>query len=301
MCWTRVAFFGRALSALLLVGLGVHGGVASAQPGQNNLNFNFNNTTGLKGEWTPSTTGSTPGWRFNTDPSNKGGGWQAFTGTSTGTSAAYLTSPCMILDNQDQQWLNVQVFHEFAFPVPNVLGQIQFRSGSNGIFGAWRGLPDSAFVDQNGNQVSQNEYLPQTSPPASLVTPLGPLINMEGAEMVMAFSGTSPNFTGSGAHELTEFTLFYSAFNLQKGDEFELRFVMANDQAMNDPDALAWEVNKVLFDGVKLCVVPEPASLALAAAGGLGCFVAFRRRAPGRNDRSANGASAPGDPPDNRG
>jgi len=247
-----------------------------------NVTYNFNQDNGTEVGWFTSVDGTAPLWGWNLDQSSTGGGWQAFSGTNSANSASYLTSPCFVINtNTSQQYVNFVVQHRYNFPVidgtANQLGQIQYRLDTTGTgWGDWSGIPTQYFVKPNGNP-NPGSYLPNYGPPL-----FSPLIDSSGTMAVQAWSDTTLGFA-SGNHQPSEFTLQFTDFGLQNGDEIQFRFAMATDLALTGThNTLVWEVNKVQIDGVYEC--PEPGTLALAGIGGVGCLLIARRRrrrAPG--------------------
>lgn len=289
----RLCQFGVPLALALSAGATV---VPIAARADANIQFNFNQPNGKQQGWfpvpDPTVTGSiTPFWDWNLGPSGTGGGWQVYTGTNAALSAASLVSPCLVLgNNKNSDWVSVEITHRFNFPtVPilpsgssaNLLGQVQYRVASGGTtpWGSWLGVPNAYFVDENLNPVSGN-VLPSYPPPL-----FGPLIESgtvivsatSVVDPVNAWAGTTLDFA-SGFESKSVFTLPYATFSLALDDEIQFRFVVATDQSVSGTTELAWEINSVQVKGAKLCVVPEPAALALAGIGGLGCVFLVRRR-----------------------
>jgi hypothetical protein len=261
----------------VLLALGFAGGTAlSPAPtwASNNITYNFNEDNGTEVGWFTDTTGTAPLWDWNTGPSVIGGGWQAFSGTNSANSASYLTSPCFVIDHNND-WVNFKVDHRFNFPLSgttaNQLGQVQYRVDTGSGWGAWSGIPTEFFVKPNGNP-EPNAVLPDYGPPL-----FPPLVETSGTLPVQAWSGTSLNFA-TGFHEPSEFTLFFDDFSLQNGYDIQFRFAMATNAAVSGTDTIVWEVNKVQIEGVVPCLIPEPAALTLAGIGGLGCLLVARRR-----------------------
>lgn len=255
----------------------------------NTQTYNFNNTNGNNGGWLQSVTGSvSQGWDWNLVSTGTGkGGWQAFIEYNAANSGVYLTSPCLeIQSNKDVQ---VDISHRFDFPVsgsnvlPNALGQIQFRvdpTGSGTAWGPWQGIPTQYF---SGTAPPAN-YPPNYGPNDPGESLFGPLISSattsNGAEPVQAWSGQTLGFA-SGDHQPSQFLLDFTTFGLANGYDLQLRFVMSTSVLNDTSRTLNWEVNSVQIKGATECVVPEPGSLALAAAGlvaGLGWHARRRDR-----------------------
>ncbi len=255
--------------------------------------FNFNENNGNQGGWTASATGTvSQPWFWNLKSSNKGGGWQAFIETNSANSGSYLTSPCLVIDSNKTN-VEIDISHRFDFPLsgtstPNALGQVQFRvdtTGSGTAWGPWRGIPTQYF---SGTAPPAN-YPPNYGPPGeSLFSPLiTSATTSSGLEDVQAWSGPTLNFN-TGDHQPSAFTLDFSTFGLANGYELQLRFLMATSVDNNVTKTLNWEVNSVQIKGATLCVIPEPAGIALAATGlatGLGWYA--RRRSRVRRPRAA--------------
>jgi len=249
----------------------------------NNITYNFNQPNGRELGWfgIPDASGTvTPYWDWNLGSSGSGGGFQAFTGSDPQLSSAFLLGPCLVLDN-NKDWVNVKVTHRYDFPLSlsgtaNQLGQVQFRIDSGAGWGAWRGVPSAYFVTFTGSAVPDN-YVPNYGPPTRPL--FGPLIDSSTTPPapVLAWSGSTPAFAG-GAHETSEFTLFYGDFGLASLNEIQFRFAMATNEPTSGTNRLVWEVNSIQIEGVVPCVVPEPGGLALAGIGAIGCLVIVGRR-----------------------
>lgn len=275
--------FAAAFTATLILGAG---DVRAA-----NLNFNFNaDSEGWTFGTIPPVSGTTPSWQWYKGPSSNDGGLQALLVASGSGAGAFALSPCLeiLQESQTQRYIDVDFSHYTLFP-QNILGQVQFQIDNSGT---WQGIPTSAWKTVN--------HVPPTEPNV-----FPPLLTSPGAppNVWLAFSGTNDAgnnptaATGSGPHVLSAFRLNWDDYGLSNGSEIEFRFLIGVNQeyATQSPVPILWEINSLEIDGAKLCVVPEPGSLALVGCA-LACGACFaRRRAvtprpiPSRSDGSARG------------
>ncbi|MFM9024575.1 MAG: PEP-CTERM sorting domain-containing protein [Planctomycetaceae bacterium] len=290
----------RLLRTGTMLALVIVGGAAVAPlsaRAANVLTYNFNTPNGKNYPWLPDPDPDVPGtstpyWNWTLGPSDSYGGWQAISGTNAALSAAILTSPCLVLDNNKPQ-VSFEVTHRYNFPVlsgtANQLGQVQFRVDSGTGWSGWRGVPNAFFKDANNVDPPDN-YKPNYGPPTQPL--FGSLIDSSTtpAGTVLAWSGSTPAFD-TGAHESSVLTLTYADFGLSQYDEIQFRFVMATNLATTGTNGVVWEINSVALDGVYEC--PEPETLALAGIGGLGCLLFVgRRRRRSRAPRRTLGSTA---------
>lgn len=257
-------------------------GVCAIAPARadSNVTYNFNSDNGIQNGWSAlDVDGAAPAWSWIQGSSSVFGGWHAMTGSNAANSAAYLTSPCFVLNANNQNELLFRVNHRFDFPLTgttaNQVGQIQYRADTTGSgWGPWSGIPTTFFTT--------GTYAPDYGPP--LFPPLIVSATITTGTMpVQAWAGTTDRFS-EGIHHRTDFTLPLNVFGLANGNEIQFRFAMATDTAVSGSAlTIVWELNKVEVFGVYEC--PEPETLALAAVGGLGCLVFVGRRQ--RRSRSA--------------
>lgn len=250
-----------------------------------NENFPFNSSA--EG-WTfgtilPASGTNTPAWDWYPAPSSSAGGLQARLVASGSAAGAWAMSPCLeVVQNSQQEYIHVDFEHFTAFPT-GILGQVQFRIDLTGTgWGDWQGIPIADWITSN--------HLP---PAEATVFP--PLLTSQASppNLWWAFSGTNNAATnqdaaapGSGPHVRSAFDLPWAPYGLANGAEIQFRFLVGVDGTVpTQPETILWEVNQVQIDGVRVCVVPEPETLALAAVGGLGCLVFVGRRQ--RRSRSA--------------
>jgi hypothetical protein len=248
-----------------------------------NVNFNFNaSPEGWTFGTIPPVSGTaTPAWGWFGAPSSSDGGLEALLVGSGSGAGAWAMSPCLeILQNSQQPYIHVDFSHYTQFP-PGILGQVQVQTFVSGSWGSWQGIPTAAWKVTN-----------HVAPTEANVFP--PLATSPGAPPNdwLAFSGTNTAgnhptaSTGSGPHVLSAFTLQWADYGLANGSEVRFRFLVGVDDefAPQLTESVLWEVNEVTIDGARVCVIPEPGSLALAG-GALVCGVVGlrgrrRRRGP---------------------
>lgn len=260
-----------------------------------NLNFNFN---GSNEGWTfgtiPPVSGTaTPFWDWYGPPSKSDGAIEARTASSgSAVIGAWAMSPCLeiLQQSESQRYIHVDFSHFTQLP-QGAFGQVQFRiSGSTGFVNNWQGIPTPAWS-------TSNHVVPATG--TNGLSPAPPLVNSPGfpPNLWLAFSGTinatnnsQAQASGSGPHVLSAFTLQWDDYGLANGSEVQFRFMVAVDETYQPPtpDQVLWEVNLVTIDGARLCVVPEPTALAVAAAG-LACVGGVLARGRTRHRRRSSG------------
>lgn len=219
----------------------------------------------------------TPVWEWYKAPSSADGGLQALLVASGLGAGAWAMSPCLesLQESQSQRYIHVDFSHYTQFPQA-ILGQMQFRIDATGTsgFGGWQGVATPAWDVVNHVVPTEANVFP-------------PLVASPGAppNLWLAFSGTNDAAnnptaaTGSGPHVLSAFTLNWDDFGLANGSEIQFRFLVGVNAELptQSPAPILWEVNNFQIDGAKLCVVPEPGSLALVGCA-LACGVCFARR-----------------------
>lgn len=266
-----------ALVAVVAASLVLSGGVSHAA---GNLVFNFNSDAA---GWTfgtiPSSGTATPTsafWQWVPPPTVSGGGLQGLLGSGSSVSGAFALSPCLQLfqPSQGQNYTSFDFSAYTAFP-EGVLGQMQFAVVTGSTVGPWRGIRGIDWT------VDNNHISPTQSDLTGFVPPL--VESASGTSNIwLAFSGTS---AGAPTHIQSAFTMQWADYALVEGDMIQFRFMVGVSGSVPSPSpaTVVWEVNDFKMDGVILCAVPEPSTLALAGvavACSLGGLARRRRRPP---------------------
>jgi hypothetical protein len=223
----------------------------SARPAAaTNLNFNFNN--GTEG-WTVDPASSNPSWVYNGGPSSSGGGWQGFVSSLEPGGVAYLLSPCLEIDqNNNQLFVHADLSHSYDFPV-SMQGQVQYRYSLGGVWQeGWHVIKNQSAEAVKDGWLTDNEHDAPDAPAQS------PLIVLDGA---LAFSGKSDHLA-TGGNGNSAFDLLWAdvAAGFGNGDEIMFRFALGTltESSAGELSAKIWEINSMEFDGVRLCQpVPE--------------------------------------------
>lgn len=244
-----------------------------------NVQFNFNSDAD---GWTfgtiPATGSQTPWWEWHKAPSSTDGGLQAKMSLSDAGVGAWAMSPCLELDqNNNQPYIHVDISHLWDMP-EGVLGQVQFQVDTGSGFGTdWLGIPTAAWDASSGHH-----------PPTEAVV-FAPLLSSSGSPNDwLAFEGTSAG-AGSGSHLTSSFTLQWGDYGLAQGDDIRFRLLVGTNKPFReDPAALLWEMNIFQVEGAKVCAVPEPGSLAMAGAAAACGIGGIARRRLARPSRAAN-------------
>lgn len=236
-----------------------------------NVEFNFNSK--LEG-WTfggdDSPTAPSLYWEWQKQSSNTEGAIHAWLGPNVPLSqaVAWAESPCLEIEQEadKQHQVHVDFSHWTDFP-DNVSGQVQFdfKRATDATWFGWQGVPLADWDPTSGHHMP----VVPTLPPLDTTAP--------------SFQGISSPFQ---KHITSAFDIKWADFapNLQNGDEIRFRFLVGVTAAFPqgvtsiDPRKV-WEVNDMTIDGVKVCAVPEPGSLAMTAAAAVsGLVIAGRRR-----------------------
>lgn len=98
-----------------------------------------------------------------------------------------------------------------------------------------------------------------------------PLLSTAGSNAYLAFSGTNDaSGNPKGPHVLSAFDIQWADTGLSNGAEIQFRLLAGvNEDFPTQEPAILWEIDGFQVDGVRLCAVPEPGTVALA-----GCAVA---------------------------
>lgn len=239
-------------------------GVLTAAPAQANVLYEFNQD---QDGWTST---STPSWTWSQFSTNEGS-WKSLCDNTAFVS--YLYSPCLQVDDPSHpspDSIDVDFQHRFRFqdnPATAPLwgaGQVQFMLNNSGT---WQGVTTWS---NDGT-----ELWPTLSPPPSELVP--PLLSPGGI-----FAGTSPKYANTGAGGVFDKSSFQIS-GLSLGDMVQFRFVSVTTGTSCptpiDPRGVnpLWDLDTFQVKGVVPCV-PEPSSIALAAAGALLAGINLGRR-----------------------
>ena len=258
----RIVF--HATAALILV-------MAAGPDARANVQFNFNSDAEgwTFGTMPPVSGTNAPFWQWASGPSSSDGALQAFLTASGSGAGAWAMSPCLEITNQSQDNVHVDFGHYTQFP-DNMLGQVQFRVDTTGTgWGDWQGI-SQAYWDP------VNHVLPGQQ------TVFSPLLSSGTPNDWWAFSGTNiATDNPQGPHVRSAFTIPWAPYGLDNGKEIQFRLLLGVNADFPTPlPQILWELNDFQVDGVKLCVVPEPASLAIVGSAIAVGLVRLRFRRP---------------------